>query len=180
VTLLLNNLLTINQLYAIDVDKYMIQFAEEKHHKNNIHYLLQDLGLEWDQLRPELKSLEGKVSLIFSNHVLHWIIDKENAAKNLFRLLSKSGKVYAHIYWISDPFRDLKGEEKEIHEKEILKIPTEESQQNLWLNSFRTVGFEIIENELQSRKSVFDKQVFIKGMNYFDIELNNKKILVSN
>jgi SAM-dependent methyltransferase len=169
-------LLTINQLYAIDVDKDMINFAEEKHHKNNIHYLLQDLSLEWDQLRPELKALEGKVSLIFSNHVLHWIKDKENAAKNLFRLLSKSGKLYAHIYWISDPFSDLKGEEKEIHEKEILKIPTKESQLNSWLNIFKTVGFEIIENELQSRKSIFDKQIFIKGMNYFGRELNNLKI----
>jgi SAM-dependent methyltransferase len=169
-------LLTINQLYAIDVDKDMINFAEEKHHKNNIHYLLQDLSLEWDQLRSELKALEGKVSLIFSNHVLHWIKDKENAAKNLFRLLSKSGKLYAHIYWISDPFSDLKGEEKEIHEKEILKIPTKESQLNSWLNIFKTVGFEIIENELQSRKSIFDKQIFIKGMNYFGRELNNLKI----
>jgi trans-aconitate methyltransferase len=86
VTLLLNSLLTINKLYAIDVDKDMIKFAEEKHNKNNIHYLLQDLSLEWNQLRPQLKALEGKVSLIFSNYVLHWIKDKENAAKNLFRL----------------------------------------------------------------------------------------------
>jgi hypothetical protein len=61
----------------------------------------------------------------------------------------------------------LKGEEKEIHEKEIMKIPTKESQLNLWLNIFKTVGFEIIENEFQSRKSIYDKQVYIKGMNYF-------------
>jgi trans-aconitate methyltransferase len=166
-TLLLNSLLTIKQLYAIDIDKEMIKFAEEKHHKNNIHFLSQDFGQEWDQLRPELKALEGKVSLIFSNHVLHWIKDKENAAKNLFRLLSKSGSIYAHIYWISDPFSGLSGEEKEIHEKEIMKIPTKESQLNLWINTFKTVGFELIENAFQSRECVFEKQEFIKSMNYF-------------
>ncbi len=160
VTILLNSLLTINQLYAIDVDKDMIKFAEEKHHKNNIHYLSQDLSLEWDQLRPELKALEAKVSLIFSNHVLHWIKDRENVAKNLFRLLSKTGKIYAQIFWISDPFSDLKGEEKEIHEKEILKIPTKESQLNLWINIFKTVGFDLIENEFHLRKDVYEKKVF--------------------
>jgi SAM-dependent methyltransferase len=153
-------LLTINQLYAIDIDKDMIKFAEEKHHKSNIHYLLQDLSLEWDQLRSELKALEGKVSLIFSNHVLHWIKDKENAAKNLFRLLSKSGKIYAQIFWISDPFSDLKAKEKEVHEKEILKIPTKESQLNGWINIFRTVGFDLIENEFHLRKDVYEKKVF--------------------
>jgi SAM-dependent methyltransferase len=153
-------LLTINQLYAIDIDKDMIKFAEEKHHKSNIHYLLQDLSLEWDQLRSELKALEGKVSLIFSNHVLHWIKDKENAAKNLFRLLPKSGKIYAQIFWISDPFSDLKAIEKEVHEKEILKIPTKESQLNGWINIFRTVGFDLIENEFHLRKDVYEKKVF--------------------
>ena len=65
-TLLLNSLLTINQLYAIDVDKGMIEFAEEKHHKNNIHYLLQDLILEWDQLRPEPEEKVHSFSLIMS------------------------------------------------------------------------------------------------------------------
>ncbi len=169
VTLLLNSLLTIKQLYAIDVDEEMIKLAEEKHHKNNIHYLSQDFGQLWDQLRPELKALEAKVSLIFSNHVLHWIEDKENAAKNLFRLLSKKGAIYAHIYWISDLFSGLCGEEKEIHEKEIMKIPTKESQLNSWINTFKTVGFELIENTFQSREFVFEKQEFIKSMTYFKI-----------
>jgi hypothetical protein len=111
-------------------------------------------------LRPQLKALEGKVSLIFSNHVLHWIKDRENVAKNLFRLLSKTGKIYAQIFWVSDPFSDLKGEEKEIHEKEILKIPTKESQLNLWINIFKTVGFDLIENEFHLRKDVYEKKVF--------------------
>jgi hypothetical protein len=61
----------------------------------------------------------------------------------------------------------LSGEEKEIHEKEIMKIPTKESQLNLWINTFKTVGFELIENAFQSRECVFEKQEFIKSMNYF-------------
>ena len=117
VTLMLNSLLTIRQIYAIDVDPEMIDFANENHPKDNIQYILQDLSQEWDQLSPDIKALENKVSLIFSNHVLHWIINKENLAKNLYRLLSKNGKLYANIYWITDPFNYLTGTEKEIHEK---------------------------------------------------------------
>jgi ubiquinone/menaquinone biosynthesis C-methylase UbiE len=160
VTLLLNSLLTINHLYAIDVDEKMIKFAEAKHSKNNIHYLLQDLTLEWDQLRPELKALEGKVSLIFSNIVLHWIADKESVAKNIFRLLKKSCKLYASIWCVTDLFSDLKGEEKEILEKEVLKIPSKETQLNLWINIFKTVGFDLIENEVLPGKEIYEKQVF--------------------
>jgi SAM-dependent methyltransferase len=165
VTLLLNSSLTINQLYAIDVNKELIKFAENKYKKNNIHYLLQDVSLQWDQLRPEIKALEGKVSFVFTNYALHWIIDKENVTKNLFRLLSKSGKLYAHFLWIFDPFDELKGQEKENHEKEILKIPTKEEQMNLWINIFKTVGFDIIENEFFSRKDVYEKQIFNRGIN---------------
>ncbi len=170
VTLLLNSLLTINQLYAIDFDQKMINFAKENHKENNMHYLLQDIGLEWDQLRPELKALEGKVSLIFSNFVLHWIKDKENLAKNLFRLLSKGGKLYTQIIWITDPFCHLKGKEKELHEKEILKIPTKESQISFWINIFKTVGFDIIEDEFTSIEEVYEKNFFegiIQSINSF-------------
>jgi len=163
ITLKLNSLLTIDRLFAIDVDEQMIKFAKENHQKNNIQYLLQDLSVEWDQLRPQLKALEGKVSLIFSNHVLHWISDKENAAKNIFRLLSNSGKVYANIYWISDPFNDLSADQKQIHEREVIKIPPKDKQMDLWTNIFKNTGLIINQNEFMLRKTIFEEQVFTKS-----------------
>ena len=160
---MLNSLLTIKQIYAIDVDPEMIDFANENHPKDNIQYMLQDLSQEWDQLSPDIKALENKVSLIFSNHVLHWIINKENVANNLFRLLSKGGKLYANIHWIKDPFNYLTGIEKEIHEKEVLKIPTKEEQFNLWIHIFEKVGFRITESEFISKKNVHELQSFRKS-----------------
>jgi trans-aconitate methyltransferase len=44
-----------------------------------------------------LKELLGKVSLIFSNRVLHWIKDKETAAKNMIKLLVKGGDICLNI-----------------------------------------------------------------------------------
>ncbi|CAG2118311.1 unnamed protein product, partial [Medioppia subpectinata] len=84
ITKTLADVLNAKQIYAIDVDKEMIAFAGKNHGKPNVQYLAQDFGLEWDLLSPTLRALEGKVDLIFTNHCLHWIINKRNVVNNLY------------------------------------------------------------------------------------------------
>jgi len=74
---MLDKSLRINQLNAIDIDDKMIKFAKQNYNKPNIQYITQDIEAEWEDLRPELKALEGKVTLIFTNFVLHWIVNKK-------------------------------------------------------------------------------------------------------
>ena len=156
VTLFLSEAFSAKQIVAIDVDEEMIGFAKQHHSKDNITYLAQDFGLEWDQLPPVLQSLEGRVSLVFTNHCLHWIPDRENVVKNLHRLMSKTGKIYANIYWISDLFLDLSPDEKEIHEKEFMKIPTKEEQFDIWFNLFKNNGFSITSNKFLMKECGFE------------------------
>ena len=160
VTLLLNDALDVNQIVAIDVDTDMIDFAKRNHSKERITYLAQDFGLDWDQLSPELRAIEGRVSLIFTNHCLHWIPNKENVVKNLYRLLSKCGKIYANIYWISDLFLDLSPDQKTIHEKEFMKIPTKEEQFDIWFNLFKTNEFTVVSNKFFLKECGFELKFF--------------------
>jgi len=65
--------------------------------KDNITYFAQDFGQEFQCLAPELRALEGKVDLIFSNFCFQWIENKANVVKNMNHLLSKGGKIYINI-----------------------------------------------------------------------------------
>jgi len=161
---MLDNRLYINQLYAIDIDNEMIKFAEQNNNKPNIQYMTQDIGVEWEHLTPQLKALEGKVSLIFSNQVLHWVKNKENAAKNIYRLISENGKVYINMLWTSDPFEHLVGEEKILHEKQTC-FPTKDQQMDVWYNQFREVGFLTIHNEFVEKDAALTEQEYIEGTN---------------
>jgi len=154
--------LNIKQLYAIDIDEAMIEFAKNTYPENNIEYLVQDISLEWDRLRPEVKELEGKASLIFTNFTLHWIRDKKNLAKNLFRLLSTDGLFYGNIQYLSDPFADLKGKQKEIQER-VIKVPTLKQQFSLWQQVFRGVGFNTIHIQFADIEYIVEKRTFEKS-----------------
>ncbi|CAG2169307.1 unnamed protein product [Oppiella nova] len=160
ITQTIGDILKVKQIYGIDVDKEMIGFATQNHCKPYIQYFAQDFGADWDVLTPELRALEGKVDLIFSNHCLHWIVNKQNVVKNLYKLLRKGSKFYANIYWISDLYMDLTGEEKAVHEKEFLKIPSKDTQFDIWHKLFKINGFDVISHQFLHKDVVFEFDFF--------------------
>jgi SAM-dependent methyltransferase len=159
VTTLLNQRISCEKLVALDVDTKMIKFAKTHYPAANVAYVEQDIGVEWNDLDPKLKDLEGKVSLIFSNRVLHWVEDKKNAAKNLYRLLSPTGKIYTTVTTLWDLFHDLVPEEKNKIDK-ILKIPTEEEQIETWRKAFTESGFHNIEIEFFILRQLYPSDEF--------------------
>lgn len=165
VTLLLSREFDVDRVFGLDIDDQMVEFAKQNHSNDKITYLSQDFGRDWEEISPELRSLEGRVSLIFTNHCLHWITNKENVVKNLNRLLSKSGKIYANIYWITDLYLDLSPEEKAIHEKEFMKVPDKEEQRDLWVGLFRKHGFNITTDEFIAKDIVFEQNIFNERKN---------------
>ncbi|CAG2173812.1 unnamed protein product, partial [Oppiella nova] len=78
VTKLLADVFKVKQIIGIDVDKQMIDFANENNCNQIITYYVQDFGLTWDGLSPQMRELEGKV------------------------LLKTCGKIYVNIGWNSD------------------------------------------------------------------------------
>jgi SAM-dependent methyltransferase len=151
----------------------MIKFAKTHYPASNIAYVEQDIGVEWNDLNPKLKDLEGKVSLIFSNRVLHWVEDKKNAAKNLYRLLSPKGKIYTTVTTLWDLFHDLIPEEKSKIDK-ILKIPTEEEQIETWRKAFTESGFHNIDIEFFILRQLYPNDEFKNGINRFEIIIRNQ------
>ena len=46
------------------------------------------IAAPWNQCCKSIQQFSGKMSLIFSNQVLHWVHDRETAAKNISQLLT--------------------------------------------------------------------------------------------
>ena len=166
VTRLLSNEFDAERVFGVDIDDQMIAYAKQNHSSDRITYLAQDFGSEWEQLSPELRSLEGRVSLIFTNHCLHWIPNKDNVVKNLKRLLSSDGKIYANIYWITDLYLDLSPEDRGIHEKEFMKVPTKDEQRDVWIGLFRKYELNIHTDKFFGKDIVFEQNVFNERMYY--------------
>ncbi|XP_054157465.1 malonyl-[acyl-carrier protein] O-methyltransferase 2-like [Oppia nitens] len=161
ITQTLNDKLSVDHIYGVDVDTDMIEFARQHHPKPNITYLSQDISVDWDQLSPQIRSLESKVSLIFTNHCFHWIVNKENAVKNIERLLNKSAKIYANIYWIIDPFYlNLSDEELVIHRKEFMNIPTKEKQLDIWIKLFNGSNLSVISYNFLLKSAEYELKSF--------------------
>src|SRR2546426_12336322 len=99
VTLMLNKQVPHKRIVAFDISPVMVDYAKKNYPDPSIEYMVQDISVQWDKLHPQIKELEGKVSLVFSNRVLHWVIDKQTMANNIARLLKPGGKFYASITW---------------------------------------------------------------------------------
>ena len=109
-TIQLNRLPGIQRIYGIDISKDMIEYAKQHYSAQNMLYLVEDMNIEWNQLKPELRELEGKVDVIFSNIVLNWMYtNHENVLENIYRLLTRKGKVYINTMTIPSPYESMKG-----------------------------------------------------------------------
>ena len=159
VTTIVNQRLQCRKIVAIDVDMRMIKYAKANYTASNISYLVQDIGVPWDQLDPSLKQLEGKVELIFSNRVLHWVENKRMATENLYRFLAPNGKIYSNITTLWDIFHDLVPEEKNKFQP-LLRIPSKEEQVENWKRAFKETGFKNIDIEFSILRQLYPSDQF--------------------
>jgi trans-aconitate methyltransferase len=137
----------------------MTEFAQNNYPSDTIEYLTQDIGKPWDELNPKLKELEGKVSLVFSNRVLHWVEDKETAAKNISKFLKSKGDLYTNITVISSDITQQLS--KELREK-FNKVPTVEEQFEIWQKIFTNEGIELSFKEIKYSETYYEKNA-VKG-----------------
>ena len=163
VTHLLDSRLHCRKILALDIDLKSIKYAANRYASPRISYMAQDIALPWAQLDPKIQSLEGKVDLIFSNRMLHWVENKNQAIANLYRLLKPNGGAfYANITTLWDLFYDLDPEEKAKYDK-LLSIPTEEEQIDQFRVLFEKNRFEDINIESTVLRQLYPGQQFTSG-----------------
>jgi len=99
VTKILCKSLSPKKLLASDFDAQMVSYAKNNSSDERIEYFVQDISVPFENLDERLKNLEGKVDLVWSNRVLHWIPEelKERAVKTIARLLKPGGRSYVNL-----------------------------------------------------------------------------------
>jgi len=89
ITKMLSQIITNGIVYAVDNDPNMIKKAKEKLSSiENVHIFQTDLT---DAV--EFRNMQMKFDVIFSNAVLHWILDHQNVFKNFYDLLNPKGNL---------------------------------------------------------------------------------------
>lgn len=159
VTSLIDCRLRCEQIIAFDIDMKAIRYAKVNYSSPRIRYEVQDIALPWDELDDCIKKFEGKVDLIISNRVMHWIEDKNTAIANIYRLLKRDGSFYANISTLLDVFCDL-NEEERIHYSKIIQIPTEEEQMQQFSDYFNRNKFQVHMIESFHLQQIYPKDDF--------------------
>lgn len=89
ITKMLSQIVRNGIVYAVDNDPNMIKKAKEKlSNIENIHVIQADLTES-----VEFRNMQMKFDVIFSNAVLHWILDHQKVFKNFYDLLSPKGNL---------------------------------------------------------------------------------------
>ena len=160
---------------AVDIDVKSIKYASHHYTSPRIVHQVDDISLPWDELSPKIRQLENRVDLIFSNRVLHWIENKQQAIENFYRLLkqnnnsgqnSNGGTLYANITTLLDLFYDLTLEEK-VHYDQLLNIPTEEQQVEQFRSLFIRNHFLVIDIESSVLRQIYPGEEFKSGIIIF-------------
>ncbi len=163
VTQMLAHRLNVDHIYGIDMDSGVIEFAKHNHNESNIQYINQDISVEWHELAPGLRALEGKVSLVFSSACFQWIDNKKNAMKNIYRLLENGGKIYADIMQIPDLFEGFPKISKKF--TNLQNILTKVQQMNVWSDLFNEFNLKIISQEFIVEKHNIPEKAFKERKN---------------
>lgn len=162
-THLLDSRLHCRKILALDIDLKSIKYAAKHYASPRISYMPQDIAVPWSQLDPKIQSLEGKVDLIFSNRVLHWVENKNQAIANFYRLLKPNGgSFYANVTTLWDLFWDVDEAEKAKYSA-ILHIPSEEEQLEQFRRFFEKNCFEEINIESTILRQLYPSQQFTSG-----------------
>ena len=163
-TIQLNRVPDIQRIYGIDISKDVIEYAKQHYSAQNIQYLIGDMNVEWNQLTPELRELEGKVDVIFSNFVIHWMYtNHENLLKNIYRLLTRDGEVYINAVSIPRPVKSTTGVLKYFL-KNFPPIPSGSEQIEKWCQSFETNNLQVIKLSTEELHYLNEPNEFDKGL----------------
>lgn len=89
ITKILSNIIRNGTIYAVDNDPNMIKKTKEKlGDVKNVHIIQSDLTAT-----AEFRNMQIKFDVIFSNAVLHWILDHQKVFKNFYDLLNSKGEL---------------------------------------------------------------------------------------
>jgi trans-aconitate 2-methyltransferase len=88
ITKILSEIVPIGKVYAIDNDENMIDKA-----KNNLKDFKNVIIIKSNLLDIDFNKTQSKFNIIFSNAVLHWILDHYKAFKNFYDLLVSDGQI---------------------------------------------------------------------------------------
>ena len=140
----------------------MIDFGEEVKISDGLQYICQDFSQNFDEWQT-LKSIEGKVSLVFSNYCLHWIKDVDTVVQNIARLSAPGGKVYMSI--MLDTYKGRLVFNSKFLNK-LLKTESKEELVQIWPAKFKNAGFRIDRCERLISDKIIDEKQFQKRMKY--------------
>lgn len=168
------------KVVAVDPDAGRISIAKEKYSRANIEYLV-----ESDQTFPE----DG-YDLVFSNHVLPWIKDKEALFKRIFEKLCPGGR-FAFVTFAARPgfppvmekaFNELIGPE---FLKSLLSERQAFEEPNTYKQLATAAGFEVASSEIKQFTSHWGSVdiflAYFHGLSQgsFDLSSIDKDILQS-
>ncbi|CAG2101349.1 unnamed protein product [Medioppia subpectinata] len=143
------------QIIGLDIDPKMIDFSIQNNTKPSIDYQLEDISKPWDELSADIRALEGKVSLVFSNSTLMMIQNKSTFVHNLRRLMADNSYAFTSFVLIHNFTTKLSPEERSECEKWI-KIPDYDKQVSIWTDVFTTQGFTIELTEIKDNYIIND------------------------
>ena len=132
------------KVVAVDPDAGRIRIAKEKYARANIEYLVAS-----DQTFPE----DG-YDLVFSNHVLPWIKDKETLFKRIFEKLHPGGRFAFVTFAVTPGFPPVMEKAfSELIGPEFLKSLLSERQTFEEPNTYKqlatSAGFEVASSEIK-------------------------------
>ncbi|CAG2106394.1 unnamed protein product [Medioppia subpectinata] len=83
------------RVIAIDANPAMTAYGQSVNSLSTIEYITQDMSVSWPQLSDDIRRLESKVDLIFSNFCFHYFNDKSQLLSQCKRLLATGGCIHA-------------------------------------------------------------------------------------
>jgi ubiquinone/menaquinone biosynthesis C-methylase UbiE len=180
--ILCNSLQSPKKVYASDFDAQMVKYAKENCSDEKIEYFVQDISLPWEKLDERLKNLEGKVDLVWSNRVIHWVADKdkETTVKTIARLLKPGGKCYVNTT-IQRDLNEFASEEERKEQEKFFNFVKHEKQMDIWRQHFGNAKLSHVNFELIEKKWTFDTeelrdQMFTSIGGYLQLYANNSTL----
>ena len=132
----------------------MIGFAEQNSKTETIEYVLTDLSGDWHSMAEPIKSIESKVSLVFSNICIMYIEQKLLFVHNLQKLMSPGANAYFSFVLIPDPTLKLTADLKAKFGRYV-NIPSFEQQMQTWTQIFEANRFSIEYQEMDFSPIIF-------------------------
>jgi len=165
-----------SKILACDFDAKMIEYADKTHNDGTIAFFVQNIELPWEMLDKRLRDVEGKVDIVWSNRVLHWLKDKQTAANTIGRLLKKGGRCYVNTTLSRDLNEFASNEEKEENVR-YLRPETLEMQLNGWKECFNNCGLSKVNTQMFLKSWVYSSIDEFREMEETTVESYAKRFL---